>query len=244
MKNFNRLVRVALLVTALASGIGARSDGLSPVRNARAQTAPAFDEGRPVPAAREVPVSASVRRTLPRGAKTLFFVAARLDNRAVLLHGWNTAKGDASLDILAAVPARRSSRTRRNTSSLARLKRINVGRIEPMQIVVRVAPLKAGRGSVIALDWSESQVAFAFMTLPMLAVVLPNGIAGAAIQQDFSTESSAGNNLFYEIRTAPNGEAFLLLRDQSMDAATQRLQRFCWNGRKFERQGEAVTKPL
>lgn len=254
MKLSKNLVFAALLATALMGGtvvsVRAQGDAVSPAQSATDTTAPdasapAFDEGKPAPVARAATLPASVRRTLPRGAKTLFCVSARLDNRAVLLHGWNTAKGNTTLDILSTTPARRSSRTRR-TASTARLKRIAAGRIETgREVVVRAAPLKTGgRGSVITLKWSESQVAAAFTTVPMIALVLPNGVGGAVITQDFSTESTSGGNTFYAICTAPNGEAFMLLRDESFDGGTQNLQRFVWNGRKFERRGESVTKPL
>lgn len=250
MKLSKNLIFAALLAAALMGGtvvsVRAQGDAVSPAQSAPDASAPAFDEGKPAPVARAATLPASVRRTLPRGAKTLFCVSARLDHRAVLLHGWSNAKDEATLDILGTTAVRSKSRSRtRRTTSLPRLKRIAAGRIVPMQIVVRVAPLKTGgHGSAISLEWSESQSAFAFMTVPMLVLVLPSGVAGAAIQQDFSTESSVSGNVYYSLRTGKNGEAFMLLYDQVFDAGTQSVQRFAWNGRKFERQGESVTQPL
>ncbi len=274
MKRSKNLLLTAISATVLTSAAGCARGASNTVP--LAQNAPdanvlnvaapdagaaAFDEGTPAPRAREVPLPASARSALPRGAETVFCVAATLDNRPVLLHGWNSARGDTTLDILATTTVSRNKGKRRRTTSTSRLKRIAAGRIVPNQVIVRVAPLKAGassagarsktssskanaRGLATSLEWSEPQVAGAFMTVPMAVVVLPDGVSGAVIRQDFSTESSAGGNTFYTLCTSENGEAFLLLRDESFDARTQNLQRSVWNGRTFERQGESVTRPL
>lgn len=243
----NRFI-IAALLAALTSPTRAQSDA-APVSNSLVANASAFDEGTLVPRLKTVVLPALVRRNLPRGAQTVFCVEARVENRAVLLHGWNNSKGDTTLDILVKSVARRSVRksksSRRALASFSRLKRVKIGRIAPNQVVVRALPLKTGsRGWVVSFEWSESQSAGAFMTVPMLAVTFPNGSGGAAIFQDFSTESSAGGNVFYLLCKAQNGEAFLLLTNEAFDAGTKSLGRTGWNGRKFEKQGESVTRPL
>lgn len=277
MKRSKNFLLAAISATVLTSAAGCARGasntiplaGNAPDANVLNVAAPdtgaaAFEEGTPAPRARAVLLPASARSALPRGAETVFCVAATLDNRPVLLHAWNSARGDTTLDILATKTVSRKAKgkgKRRRTISTSRLKRIAAWRIVPNQVVVRVAPLKAGaslagapskasssnanaRGLVISLEWSESQAAGAFMTVPMTVVVLPGGASGAVMRQDFSTESSAGGNTFYTLCTRENGEAFMLLRDESFDARTQELKRSVWNGRTFERQGESVTRPL
>lgn len=203
-----------------------------------AQQAPtaSFDEGKAVSFARDVKVPTSVRRALPRRAQTLLCVAATVEGRAALLHLWNPAKGDSVLDVLAKPKGKSAPR---------RLKRVSLGRIEPNQIAARVAPLQKGKkGTVIALNWSESQAAGAFSTVPMLAVILPDGLGGKVLTQDLSTESSVGGNVFHSLRVGAQGEAFMLLTNEAFDAGTQQLQRLTWQKTRFAPEGEAVTRPL
>lgn len=240
-----------VLVLALAVPLAAGAIALNAPQNVRAQDtatvvtntaqdAPLvpFDGGQEVAAARKIAVPASLRRSLPRGAKTVLCATTTVNGHALTLHLWNPTKGDSRLDVLANMATRSKSKSR----VLTRLKRISLERIETGRITARVASLE--KGMVIALEWSESQSAGAFMTVPMLAVVLPQGTSGKVILQDLSTESSASGNVFNSLRTDTRGETFVLLTTEVFDGGSQTVQRFVWNGTKFAAQGEGVTQPL
>lgn len=255
---FKNLLLATLFVSFSASG----SVVLLPAEKciAAAETAPstnarAFDEGTLAPLAPKEVLPAAIKSALPKGATTLFCVATKLGNRMALTHGWNAAKGDTHIDIMERTavrqrhkPGRRNRALRtdpRMISKYTRVARMTMARVESDNFAIRVTPLKmSARGLVISLEWSEEQSAGAFMTVPMLVFVLPQGLGGSVISQDFSTESSTGGNVFYLLHKDKNGNAFLLLTTQAFDAGTQELQRFTGNGRRFERQGESLTQPL
>ncbi len=240
----HRLVTSLALLSALAIGL-AVARTTAPVA---AQNAPASQDAHatsvlssstPVEVASDVALPASVRRVLPRGATSLFCVAANINKRAVLLHGWNARRGNTTLDILATTGS--SHRTK-----YVRLKRPTTTRIEPGNgVAVRVASLDAAkRGTVITLNWSQSQAAGAFSTVPMLAFDLPKGVGGSAFSQGLETESSAGGNVFYQLRADAKGRAVLVLIEEVFDAGSQLVKRYEWNGRQFVPRGEAETVPL
>lgn len=242
----NRTTKTAwkiVLATLLTTSSG--FNFVSPVAAKTTQTAQAD-----LPLAVETKVPALVRAQLPRRATTVFYVKARLENRDVLLHAWNTAKGDTTLDILVWAPNVRQNRHRgaRPVMTLQRINRVGIGRVAIISdnYSVRTAPLNArtGRGAVISLKYYEEQVAVAYTTLPMLVVTLPNGLSGQAITQDFSTEGQSEGGTYFEPRIGANGQVFLVKVDYSPINKMQTETRFLWSGRKYVSEGRSVEVPM
>lgn len=222
--------------------------GLNIVAPVEAKTTQTAQADLPLAVRTKVPVLIS--NSLPRRATTVFYVKTRLENRDVLLHAWNTAKEETTLDFWVWAPDVRANRSRRARPAmkLQRINRTNIGRVVIMSdnFSVRTAPLNArsGRGAVISLKYYEEQVAVAFTTLPMLIVTLPNGLSGQAILQDFSTEGESEGGTYFEPRIGANGQVFLVKVDYSPINRMQTETRFLWNGRKYVSEGRSMEVPM
>lgn len=231
-----------MLVALLATTGGLNL--VAPVAAQTTQAAPAT-----LPTAVRTKVPASVRAHLPRRATTLFCVKARLENRDVLLHAWNTAKDETTLDMLVWRQSSSKRRSRR-VSPWQRINRVSLGRVVIISdnYTVRTTPLNArpGRGAVISLNYYEEQVAVAYTTVPMLVLTLPDGLSGQVILQGFSTEAESEGGSYFEPRVGANGQVFLMKVDYSPINKMQTETRFLWNGRKYVSEGrsvEVVTPP-
>lgn len=215
---------VALLITVLTgmSATAAQQSGSAGVK--------------PAPAEKRAP--AAVRRALPRGAQTLFYVRTALGGATVFVHGWNPKKGNTVVDALTLTPGPR------------RLQRVSVPRMDPTSdVLVRAALLdaKSPRGGVVlALNWNESEARGAFLRVPMLALVGPAGWSGPFYTQSLETESSASGNEYFTPQRGANGVIEMLHVSESFDAGTQTETRHPWNSRthQFEPAGKGVEKPL
>jgi len=167
-----------------------------------------------------------------------------------LLHAWNTAKEETTLDFWVWAPDVRVNRHRRARPAmkLQRINRIGIGRVAIISdnYSVRTAPLNAqtNRGAVISLKYYEEQVAVAYTTIPMLVVTLPNGLSGQAITQDFSTEGQSEGGTYFEPRIGANGQVFLVKVDYSPINKMQTETRFRWSGRKYVSEGRSVEVPM
>lgn len=228
--------RVLGLVTLLAS-----ASIVAPVSAqnlAQTSVAAGVAKGNPVPTAASVAVPAAVRRTLPRGAKTLFFVRTDFNKQTVFVHGWNPSKGSTIIEALT-----RSRRTYR------RLSRATHPRIESDGGVrVRAALLDANtkKGVALFLNWLEDSEGVAETNLPRTVLTWPTGWSGSVYLQDLSTTSSPSGNVFYRFRRASDGRLALWLIDESFDGGTQTETFRFWNNaaHKFEVEGEPRTLPL
>ena len=222
--------------------------GLNLVAPSAAQTTQTVQ--RTLPLAVETKVPAFVSAQLPRRATTVFYVKARLENRDVLLHAWNTAKEETTLDFWVWVPDVKANRHRRARPAmkLQRINRVSIGRVVIISnnYSVRTAPLnaRAGRGAVISLKYYEEQVAVAYTTLPMLVLTLPNGLKGQAILQDFSTEGASEGGTYFEPRIDAKSQIFLMKVDYNRIGNMQSETRFVWKGRKYVSEGRSVEVPM
>ena len=250
-EHFVKLALFAVAATAIYGCAHAGDNGVAPnnaapsaVADAATPDAPGFDEGVVVPQAVEKTAPTYLRQMLPRGAKSVFCLKTKLGEKDVLIHGWNPAKGSGHIDILVPV---KTKATRKSRSRLIyqRLGGVRVGRIDSDNVAIRLTPLKAGQpGWVMSLNWSQSQSAGAFMTVPMTVFISPKSDDGKVLTQDTSTESSAGGNEYYDLRTDKNGDAFLMVVLEGFDAQAKNLQPYRWNGSQFVRQGESADRPL
>lgn len=194
--------------------------------------------------AADAKVPTGVRALVPRGASTQFCFTAQMDNRQVLVYGWNRSKKmDASttVDILARARAKKGQ-----PATYTRLNRLDLGPmlLGPGAIELRVTPLqKSGHGVVMSLQWGQENVSAFEMTMPMQVFVLPDGIAGRVISKDYTTTSSTGGNEYYKLYRDQDGTAFLVKHESFFDANQLDSQRFSWNGRTFE-AGQKVTQKL
>lgn len=244
MKHFDKIALVALLASALSGCANAQNSDVPLAQtappDAATPDAPSFEEGTLASQATKTTTPASVRRNLPRGAKSVFSLRAKLGDKNLLLHAWNSAKGDGHIDILA--PSTTKSKSR---PTYTRLNRVTLRSIEPTNYSIRLAPLKAGKpGWVMAVNWSEPQVAMAFSTVPMTVFIAPTSDSGKVLEQDTETESSTGGNVFYDLRVDKNGDAFLMLVSEFFDAGSKSLQPYKWNGSKFVEEGKSASRPL
>lgn len=201
-------------------------------------------------AAKEVRVPAGVRAGLPRGARTVFCLETRLEDKPVLLHGWKRAKGDTTtLDILAITrsasrgkkQAPRSRRAAANGSTpLRRLNRVPLGEIiagdgeVQMSIETTVLDVPGKRGVVMVLQWPYFNVSFSYSTVPMRVVTLPAGLSGRAFVQDFSTEIEPGGGTIFQPRVGSDGRFFLREKQYARDAGTARYTPYTWNGASYK----------
>lgn len=198
--------------------------------------------------ATEIKLPASARTGLPRGARTIFAFKTRLENRAVLLHGWRAAKkSDITLDILATTTVRSKTRskTRRKkattTTRFMRLNRVSLGRMEngegtARQISLGVVPLTTKRGSVLVFEWYYFNVSGSYSYVPLLLVTLPDGLSERAVVEEFQGEGQSGGGTVYQGRIGPDGNFLLRKKDYGEGSAS--YTPYTWNGKSYV-EGEA-----